>query len=124
MVPRTFIIKLKRSSEHHWPISSGTSRETEAQSEEGLAPDPAWWRGKSTKLGIPRLGLSFSSASRASAALGRPFFSLGLISHGFGLELGHPGVPGWAGDREGKDTNCHRPGTHALGGSLKHFYLY
>lgn len=45
---------------------------------EGLAPDQAWWRGKSTKLGILRLGLNSSSATRSWAALGEIFLLSGF----------------------------------------------
>lgn len=51
-----------------------------------------------------------------------PFFSLGPISCGFRLGLRVPGVPGWVGNKEGKDRKLHRPGTCVLGGNLQHFY--
>lgn len=99
-------------------------RETEAQSGGGTCPRSSLVEGEEHQVGILRLGLNSSSATRSWAALGETFLLSGFDQSWSQAGARAPRGTGWAGDREGKDTNCHRPGAHALGGSLKHFYLY
>lgn len=101
-VPLTHLISLQ--------VGKLRPRSSLVEGEEHQARDPEAWT-------------PFQLCHQVLGGFGRDL-SLGLISQGFRLELGQPGVPGWVGDKEGKDTNCHRPGAGVLGGNLKHLYLY
>lgn len=80
MSPRTFIVKLKRSLVQLAHLISSQVGKLKTSEEDGLATGQAWWRGRSTKLGVRRLGLESQLCHQVLGTFGQVLSSLWVQS--------------------------------------------